>query len=229
MKRQIIVINGDETFAKGLQYSLEQEDYIVNLAFSMEEGLDMINNREYDFILTDVVLPDGNGLDLLKTIRNISNTPLVVVADEKEDINIILALENGADDYIVKPFNILELKARIKAILRRVSSNDTKEFNDIKVIDEFTFNIVGRKVTYLEENLNLTGKEFDLFYTLASNQGKIYTREELLSSLWGYEFFGDLRTVDVHIRRLREKIENASNYSDYIQTKWGEGYFYKGK
>ncbi len=156
-------------------------------------------------MILDLILPDGNGLSLCKTIRKHSQVPIIIVSERKEDSSKIRALEYGADDYITKPFNILELKARIKAILRRVNMNTPLVDNQTIKIDDFVINTLGRKLTIKDESINLTGKEFDLFYILASNPGRVFTREELLETIWGYEYFGDLRTVDVHIRRLREK------------------------
>jgi len=146
-----------------------------------------------------------------------------------EDINKILGLEYGADDYLTKPFNILELKARIKAILRRSVAKDMKFGEQVIQVDNFTINTLGRKVTVRGQDSNLTAKEFDLLLLLASNPGKVFTREELLEIIWGYEYFGDLRTVDVHIRRLREKIEKNSSQAEYILTKWGVGYYFRSK
>ena len=177
----------------------------------------------------DILLPDGNGLKLCQTIREHSQVPIIILTEKKEDINKILALEYGADDYVTKPFNILELKARIKAILRRVNMKTAQIDNQTIKIDDFTINALGRKLTINGESISLTGKEFDLFYILISNPGKVFTREELLETIWGYEYFGDLRTVDVHIRRLREKIEKNSSQAEYILTKWGVGYYFRSK
>ena len=174
----------------------------------------------------DIVLPDSNGLNICQAIRNDSQVPIIVVTEKDEDINKILALEYGADDYIVKPFNILELKARIKAILRRVNFSNKELNNQIIKINNFTINTVGRKVTIKDRNANLTGKEFDLFFILISNPGRVFKREELLELVWGYAYYGDLRTVDVHIRRIREKIEKDSSDVKYIMTKWGVGYYF---
>ena len=229
MSTRVIVINRDIAFAKGLKYSLEQDDYYVEAAFSIKDAVRKIKKREYGLVILDLLLPDGNGLSLCQTIREHSQVPIIILTEKKEEISKILALEYGADDYVTKPFNILELKARIKAILRRVNMKTPQISNNAIKIDDFTINTLGRKLTIKDESVNLTGREFDLFYILASNPGKVFTREELLQTIWGYEYFGDLRTVDVHIRRLREKIEKDSKNAEYIHTKWGVGYYFRNK
>lgn len=229
METKIIIINRDRAFVKGLKYNLEQESYDVEVAYSIKEAREKIKKEGYGLVILDLLLPDGNGLSLCKTIRKHSQVPIVIVTEKKEDVSKILALEYGADDYITKPFNILELKARIKAILRRVNMKTPLIDNQTIKIDDFIINTLGRKLTIKDESINLTGKEFDLFYILASNPGKVFTREELLETVWGYEYFGDLRTVDVHIRRLREKIEKNTNNTEYIHTKWGVGYYFNNK
>ncbi len=229
METRVIVINRNKSFVKGLKYSLEQEDYYVEAAFTLKDAMAKIKKREYELVILDILLPDGSGLNLCQTIRKYSQVPIIILTEKKEDINKILALEYGADDYVTKPFNILELKARIKAILRRVNMKSPQIDNQTIKIDDFTINALGRKLTINGESISLTGKEFDLFYILISNPGKVFTREELLETIWGYEYFGDLRTVDVHIRRLREKIEKDSSNVEYIHTKWGVGYYFISK
>lgn len=229
METRIIVINRDKTFVKGLKYSLEQDDYQVETAFTIKEALGKVKKKDYELIILDLLLPDGNGLNLCQTIRKHSQVPIIVVTEKNEDISKILALEYGADDYVTKPFNILELKARIKAILRRVNMISPQIDKQSIKLDDFVINALGRKLTINGKNINLTGKEFDLFYILISNPGKVFTREELLETVWGYEYFGDLRTVDVHIRRLREKIEEDPANTQYIHTKWGVGYYFRNK
>ena len=229
METKIIVINKDIAFVKELKHSLEQEDYSVETAYTIKEAVGKIKNDGFELVILDLILPDGNGLSLCRTIRKHSQVPIIIVSEKKEDSSKIRALENGADDDITKPFNILELKARIKAILRRVNMSTPLVDNQTIKIDDFIINALGRKLTIKDESINLTGKEFDLFYILASNPGKVFTREELLETIWGYEHFGDLRTVDVHIRRLREKIEKSVDSTEYIHTKWGVGYYFSNK
>ncbi|MBZ2175368.1 response regulator transcription factor [Schnuerera sp. xch1] len=229
MDTKVIVINKDRSFVKGLKYSLEQDDYIVEIAHSIKDVIEKIKSRDYELVILDLLLPDGNGLNLCRTIREHSQVPIIILTEKEEDINKILALEYGADDYVTKPFNILVLKAKIKAILRRANMKNHQINNQVIKIYDFTVNTVGRKLTIKDKSVSLTGKEFDLFYLLISNPGKVFTREELLKTIWGYEYYGDLRTVDVHIRRLREKIEEDCDNVEYIHTKWGVGYYFKDR
>ena len=179
-------------------------------------------------VLMELELPEVNGLTICQNIRSISSVPIIFLTNVDEDIKKILALEYGADDYMVKPFNILELKARMKAVLRRINNKNGENGRHIIEAEEFTINPLGRKVNSLDKNINLTGKEFDLLYVLASNPGHVYSREELLEKVWGYAYYGDARTVDVHIRRLREKIETNPSDPKYVYTKWGVGYYFRG-
>lgn len=229
MITNVIVINKDTSFVKGLKYSLEQDNFIVEAALSIKEATEMINKNDYDLVIMDILLPDGNGFLLLRTIRRNSQVPIIVLTDNKEELTEILALEYGADDYLTKSTNFMVLKAKIKALLRRINMNNKSVDNHLVRIDDFIINTVGRKINVKGRNVTLTGKEFDLFYLLISNPGRVFTRKELLDAIWGYEYFGDLRTVDVHIRRLREKIEEDSSNVEYIHTKWGEGYYFKRK
>lgn len=226
MDTKILILDSDKSFTKGLKYSLEQDGYGVDIIHLGKNILEKIDKNKYKIILLELILPDSNGLNVCQAIRNVSQVPIIVVTEKDEDINKILALEYGADDYIVKPFNILELKARIKAILRRVNYKSIEFDNQIVKIQDFTINALGRKVNIGDKDINLTGKEFDLFFVLISNPGKVFKREELLELVWGYAYYGDLRTVDVHIRRIREKVEKDSSVAQYIMTKWGVGYYF---
>lgn len=221
-----LIIDNDKSFVKGLKYSLEQDDFIIDMVNYGRDVKEILNKKSFDLVLLDIELPDISGLTICKKIRNNSSVPIIVLTQINEDINKILALEYGADDYMIKPFNILELKARIKAILRRVDNNAQELNKHIIEINNFTINTLGRKISIMDRDINLTGKEFDLFYVLISNPGKIFTREELLELVWGYAYYGDLRTVDVHIRRIREKVEEDTKDAQYILTKWGEGYYF---
>ncbi|EOC99797.1 response regulator transcription factor [Caldisalinibacter kiritimatiensis] len=227
MSSRILIVDDEALLVKGLKYSLEQDDYEVDAAYDGKEALEKAQKQRYDLIILDLMLPGMDGLEVCQKIREKSQVPIIMLTAKGEDINKILGLEYGADDYLTKPFNILELKARIKAILRRVSAQDTKVGEQVIKVDDFTINTLGRKVTVGGKEINLTAKEFDLLLLLATNPGKVFTREELLEIIWGYEYFGDLRTVDVHIRRLREKIEKDSNNYEYILTKWGVGYYFR--
>lgn len=228
MGDKILIIDSDKSFIKGLKYSLEQDNYEIDVVTSGKDVIDKVNKKSYLIILLELEMPDISGLTLCQNIRNISSVPIIFLTSNNDDIKKILALEYGADDYLVKPFNILELKARIKAILRRVNKINEGSRHIIE-INDFTINSLGRRISFLEKDINLTGKEFDLLYVLASNPGKVFTREELLEKVWGYAYYGDLRTVDVHIRRIREKIEKDPKVAEYILTKWGVGYYFKEK
>lgn len=226
MRKDILIIDSNKSFVKGLSYSLEQDRYMVDTIHEGKKAIDKINRKKYDLILLDLLLSDENGLNICKVIRQESQVPIIIITEKDEDINKILALEYGADDYVIKPFNILELKARIKAIFRRMNYKNQAFNNQVVKVNNFTINTVGRKVNIKDKNINLTGKEFDLFFVLISDPGKVFSRGELLDLVWGHGYFGDDRTVDVHIRRIREKIETDSSNNKYIMTKWGEGYYF---
>ncbi len=229
MAIKILIVDDEPLLVKGLKYSLEQDGYEIITAFDGEEALEKAENEKVDLILLDLMLPKIDGLQVCQRIRQDQQTPIIMLTAKGEDISKILGLEYGADDYLTKPFNILELKARIKAVSRRFQNSDNGSADRVIKIDDFKLNTLGRKVSIRDKDINLTAKEFDLLLLLASNPGKVYAREELLEIIWGYEYFGDLRTVDVHIRRLREKIEKNSSHPEYILTKWGVGYYFRNK
>ncbi|MDO5689899.1 MAG: response regulator transcription factor [Tissierellia bacterium] len=231
MSLNIILINQDDSYSNELIYSFETENYQITLATSIKDALEKIRKHNYDLALIDMVFSDGTGLDLKKQMNEVRNIPTIVVTQISEDIQKVLALEYGCDDYIVRPFNILELKARIRAVLRRVGESKRKEDeaklrSQIIESGDFEFNIVGRKVRCRGLDVDLTGKEFDLFFILATNPGEVFSREQLAEKIWGENYEGHLRTVDVHIRRLREKIGSGEGKEQFIQTKWGEGYYF---
>lgn len=234
MSLNIILINQDQTYINELVYSFEVEHYKITCINNIKDAIENIKKNDYDLALIDMVYPDGTGLDLKKKMNEIKNIPTIVVTKVSEDIQKVLALEYGVDDYIVRPFNILELKARIRAVLRRVVEFKNKEELDKKkkqVIEagDFEFNIVGRKVKLKGVDIDLTGKEFDFLYLLATHPGQVFSRAKLAEEVWGEDYDGHLRTVDVHIRRLREKISKEAPESHYIQTKWSEGYYFGDK
>lgn len=229
MASNILIVDDEALLVKGLKYSLEQDNYDIDTAFDGKEALNKARANDYDLIILDLMLPEMDGLEVCQKIRETSQVPIIMLTAKGEDMNKILGLEYGADDYLTKPFNILELKARIKAILRRSINKESKLGDQVIQVEEFTINTLGRKVSIGDKDVNLTAKEFDLLLLLATNPGKVFTREELLEIIWGYEYFGDLRTVDVHIRRLREKIEKNSSQAEYILTKWGVGYYFRSK
>ncbi|MDN5352942.1 MAG: hypothetical protein PWQ12_1863 [Clostridiales bacterium] len=229
MAEKILVVDDEPILLKGLKFSLEQEGYEIETSMDGKEAYDKILNNTYDAIILDLMLPSMDGLEICKKVREKSMVPILMLTAKDDDSSKVLGLEYGADDYITKPFNMLELKARIKAILRRVQLSDQGSATGVLHIGDFSINTLGRKVTVNNQQVNLTAKEFDLLLLLVMNEDKVYSREELLETIWGYEYFGDVRTVDVHIRRLREKIEVNSSQPEYILTKWGVGYYFKNR
>ncbi len=229
MDRNILVVDDEKLIVKGIKFSLEQEGMKVDVAYDGEEALRLAKENEYNLILLDVMLPKIDGLSACQMIREFSNVPIIMVTAKGEDMDKIMGLEYGADDYITKPFNILELKARIKAILRRsVKKVETpiQNKNIIKIRD-IEINTESRRAFINKKETNLTAKEFDLLELLMKNIGKVYSRENLLDTIWGYGYPGDARSVDVHVRRLREKIEECPSEPKYIHTKWGVGYYFQ--
>lgn len=229
MSERILVVDDEPILLKGLRFSLEQEGYEVETAVDGKEAYDKILANSYDAVILDLMLPGMDGLEVCKKVREKSMVPILMLTAKDDDSSKVLGLEYGADDYITKPFNMLELKARIKAILRRVQISDQSPASNLINLGDFNINTLGRKVTIHGQQVNLTAKEFDLLLLLIMNEEKVYSREDLLETIWGYEYFGDVRTVDVHIRRLREKIESNSSQPEFILTKWGVGYYFKNK
>ena len=224
-KVKILVVDDEKIIVKGLKYNLEQEGYQVECAYDGEEAVKKAHDSSIGLILLDVMLPKTDGLTACRMIRGFSDVPIIMLTARSEDIDKILGLEYGADDYITKPFNIREVTSRIKAILRRV--NPVVKSKDVLVSGDIKLDYNLRRVTVKDKVIELTGKEFDLLDLFLKNPGKVYTREGLLDIAWGVEYPGDERTVDVHIRRLREKIEENPAEPLYIKTKWGVGYYYK--
>ncbi len=228
MDKRVLVVDDEKLIVKGIKFSLEQEGLVVDCAYDGEEAVTAAKTTSYDVILLDLMLPKLSGFEVCQQIREFSDVPIVMLTAKSEDIDKIMGLEYGADDYITKPFNILEVKARIKAILRRSrkQTETVAEENNLSV-GEIRLERDGRRVFLRGQEINLTAKEFDLLELLMTNPNKVYSRENLLNIVWGYEYPGDVRTVDVHVRRLREKIEQNPSEPDYIHTKWGVGYFFK--
>lgn len=227
MLKKLLVVDDEPVLLKGLKYTLEQENYSIDTAVDGEEAYNKAINGNYDLVILDLMLPKMNGLEVCEKIREQSMVPIIILTAKGEDSSKVLGLEYGADDYLTKPFNVLELKARIRAIFRRVNVDQGKQHTNSITVSGFTINTLGRKIDINGESIALTAKEFDLLLLLVTNKEKIYSREELLEIIWGYEYFGDVRTVDVHVRRLREKIEENSSEPRYILTKWGVGYYFK--
>lgn len=229
MQKRLLVVDDEPAIIKGLKFSLEQDGYIIEEAYDGQEAVDKFESQDFDLVILDVMLPGLDGFQVLQRIREKSAVPVIMLTAKGEDMDKILGLEYGADDYITKPFNILELKARIKAIFRRANNAETRNKDQIIKVGNMTINIANRSVTIDGKDINLTAKEFDLLQLFASNPGKVYSREQLLEMVWKYDYLGDLRTVDVHIRRLREKIEPNPSQPEYIFTKWGVGYYFVDK
>lgn len=226
---RVLVVDDEKLIVKGIMFSLEQDGMEVDCAYDGEEALEKIRGTEYDIVLLDVMLPKLDGFEVCQSVREFSNVPIIMLTAKDTDMDKILGLEYGADDYITKPFNILEVKARIKAMLRR-SKRAASESNSNQIVKgDLKLDIDARRVLIKDKEINLTAKEFDLLELLVNNPNKVYSREQLLSIVWGYEYPGDVRTVDVHVRRLREKIEDNPKEPKYVNTKWGVGYYFKAQ
>lgn len=229
MGKRVLVVDDEKLIVKGIRFSLLQDGLEVDCAYDGEEALELARNNEYDLVLLDVMLPKLDGFEVCQQIREFSDMPIVMLTAKGDDMDKILGLEYGADDYITKPFNILEVKARIKAIMRRTGKKEEKvDDSNIIIKHDMKIDRESRRVFIEEKEINLTAKEFDLLEILATNPDKVYSREQLLNLVWKYEYAGDARTVDVHIRRLREKIEKLPSNPKYVFTKWGVGYYFKG-
>ena len=228
MSRRVLVVDDEKLIVKGIRFSLEQDGYDVDCAYDGEEALKLAKENAYDIILLDVMLPKYDGFEVCQQIREYSDVPIIMLTAKGDDMDKILGLDYGADDYITKPFNILEVKARIKAIMRRTGNAKPKEEENPKIVEsgDLKLDCESRRLFILGKEVNVTAKEFDLLELLVMNPNKVYSRENLLNLVWGYEYPGDVRTVDVHVRRLREKIEATPADPKYIHTKWGVGYYF---
>ncbi len=227
--KKVLVVDDEKLIVKGLKFSLEQDDMEVDTAFDGEEAVNKARANSYDIILLDIMLPKFSGLEVCQMIREFSEVPIIMLTAKGDDMDKIMGLEYGADDYITKPFNILEVKARIKAILRRNNKGDDLSITSSNVIEKKGLKIEtdSRRVFIKGHEVSLTAKEYDLVLLLVSNPNKVYSRDELLNEIWGATYPGDARTVDVHVRRLREKIESTPADPEFIHTKWGVGYFFQ--
>ena len=223
---KILVVDDEKLLVKGTKFNLEKEGYQVVTAFDGEEAVRLAHDDSIDLILLDLMLPKMDGFTVCRTIRSFSNVPIIMLTAKSEDIDKILGLEYGADDYITKPFNIREVTARIKAILRRVNPAPKGDREKLIVSGDIRLDYNFRRVTVNGKTIELTSKEFDLLELFLKNPGKVYTRENLLDIAWGIEYPGDVRTVDVTIRRLREKIEDDPSLPKYIMTKRSIGYYF---
>jgi DNA-binding response OmpR family regulator len=231
MAKRLLLVDDEPLIIKGLRYSLEQDGYEVDAAADGEEALVKFAAGRYDLILLDVMLPKLSGTEVCQRIRERSNVPIFMLTAKGEDMDKILGLEYGADDYMTKPFNILEVKARIKNILRRTTQQSAPVGEESKLlrVRDLEVNLVNRSVKLAGRDIKLTAKEFDLLQLFITNRGRVFSRENMLETVWKYDYLGDMRTVDVHIRRLREKIERNNAQPEFIFTKWGVGYYFTEK
>ena len=225
--RRALVVDDEKLIVKGIRFSLEQDDMQVDCAYDGEEALEYARSNEYDIILLDVMLPKLTGFEVCQQIREFSNVPIIMLTAKDDDMDKILGLEYGADDYITKPFNILEVKARIKAIMRRMDPKKVNTSGQKEIVSgAMRLDSENRRCYIAGKEISLTAKEFEVLELLILNPDKVYSRDELLKLIWGADYPGDVRTVDVHIRRLREKIEENPSEPKYVHTKWGVGYYF---
>ena len=230
MAKKVLVVDDEKLIVKGIRFSLEQDGMEVDCAYDGEEAFNLAKENQYDMILLDIMLPKMDGFEVCQAIREFSDVPIIMLTAKGDDMDKILGLEYGADDYITKPFNILEVKARIKAIMRRTSPAKPKTVDD-SVIEkgDLKLDCESRRLFILGNEINLTAREFELLELMVKNENKVYSRENLLTMVWGQDYPGDVRTVDLHVRRLREKIEVNPSEPKYVHTKWGVGYYYNQK
>ena len=228
MGKRVLVVDDEKLIVKGIKFSLEQEGMEVDCAYDGEEALEYVGKGEYDMVLLDLMLPKLSGLEVCQQIREFSDVPVIMLTARSEDMDKIMGLEYGADDYITKPFNILEVKARIKAIMRRVETKKTSEQKQDNRLHrgDVSLDQEGKRAYICGKEISLTAKEYEVLELLVTNPNKVYSRESLLNIIWGSDYPGDVRTVDVHIRRLREKIEEKPSEPRYVHTKWGVGYYF---
>ncbi len=222
---KILIVDDEKLLVKGIKFNLEQDGYEIETAYDGEEALKLARDKGISLIILDLMLPKIDGLTVCQKVREFSNVPIIMLTAKAEDMDKIMGLEYGADDYLTKPFNILELKARVKAIIRRAAPSAPDKSTVTAGDVELDYNL--RRIRIGDRSIELTSKEFDLCELFVSNPGKVYSRENLLDIIWGYDYLGDIRTVDVHVRRLREKIEPNAASPKYILTKWGVGYYFK--
>ena len=224
---KILVVDDEKVLVKGIKFNLENEGYEVEVGYDGEQAVELARNGAFDLIILDLMMPKIDGLQACMRIREFSNVPVIMLTARSEDTDKIIGFECGADDYITKPFNILELKARIRAIVRRAGSAAQKDKSTRLTQGHIVLDTDERSAYKDGTAVDLTAKEFDLMELLMRNPGRVYSRENLLNIVWGYEYAGEYRTVDVHVRRLREKLELDPANPEYILTKWGVGYYLK--
>ena len=224
---KILVVDDEKTLVKGIKFNLENEGYQVECAYDGAAAVDLARNEKFDLLILDVMMPELDGLEACMRIREFSNVPIIMLTAKSEDADKLMGFECGADDYVTKPFNILELKARVRALLRRAAGVQRVQ-GAVLTVGDISLNTEERVAIRNGETVDLTAKEYDLIELLMRNPRRVYSRENLMNVVWGYTYAGDYRTVDVHIRRLREKLEKNPAEPDHIMTKWGVGYYFKG-
>ena len=224
---KILVVDDEKTLVKGIKFNLENEGYQVECAYDGAAAVELARNNKFDLLILDVMMPEVDGLEACMRIREFSNVPIIMLTAKSEDADKLMGFESGADDYLTKPFNILELKARVRALLRRAAGAQ-RTAGKILSAGGINLNTEERSASLDGKPVELTAKEYDLIELLMRNPRRIYSRENLMNVVWGYSYAGDYRTVDVHIRRLREKLERNPAEPEYILTKWGVGYYFKG-
>ena len=224
---RILVVDDEKIIVKGIKFNLENEGYEVECAYDGAQAIEIVRNVKIDLVILDLMMPKMDGLEACTRIREFSSVPIIMLTAKGEDTDKILGFEYGADDYLTKPFTILELKSRIRAILRRSGVGGARDRSSRLIADNLILDTEQREAYLDGEAVSLTAKEFDLAELLMRNEGKVYSRENLLNVVWGYEYPGDIRTVDVHVRRLREKLEENPAEPRHIMTKWGVGYYFK--
>ncbi len=225
---KILVVDDEKLLVKGIKFNLENEGYQVECAYDGAAAVELARTGNFDLIILDLMMPEIDGLEACVKIREFSSVPIIMLTARSEDTDKIIGFECGADDYITKPFNILELKARIRALLRRASGTVQAKQQSRITVGGLTLDMEQRVAIRDGETVELTAKEYDLIELLMKNPRRVYSRENLMNVVWGYSYTGDYRTVDVHIRRLREKLERTPAEPEYIMTKWGVGYYFKG-
>ena len=224
---KILVVDDEKTLVKGIKFNLENEGYHVECAYDGAAAVELARNNKFDLLILDVMMPEVDGLEACMRIREFSNVPIIMLTAKSEDADKLIGFECGADDYLTKPFNILELKARVRALLRRAAGVQRSQ-GSVLTVGDLSLNTEERVAIRDGETVELTAKEYDLIQLLMRNPRRVYSRENLMNVVWGYSYAGDYRTVDVHIRRLREKLEKNPAEPDHIMTKWGVGYYFKG-
>ena len=222
---KILIVDDEELLVKGIRFNLQNEGYETVTGKDGLEAVELARTEKPDLIILDIMMPNMDGLTACARIREFSSVPIILLTAKIDDMDKLLGFDNGADDYITKPFNILEVKARVRALLRR-SKTTTQQTNSLTT-GNITLDLDARNAYKSGEIVDLTAREYDVIEFLMKNPNKVYSRENLLDSIWSYEYRSDIRTVDVHIRRLREKLEDDPAQPQYIMTKWGVGYFFK--